>query len=403
MIFLIILIISFISILYVFKNDIIKLSNERKSIYKIQNITFIFIVLFLFTLSSLIYNYVGNPFINIKELYSQRDKLKETEAQKNKNFDKNLQKFNELNIALNKEPNNIQILLKLAEVASKVNKIEAEIASLTKLNSINSSPKIKSLLAQAIVRKANGQVTTKAKKLVDEVLIENPLDPGANFLNGLRQSQIGNEDEALKIWIKLYNSTIKNDTWKKNLEINIKSAAKNIGISQKEINIQLKSNKNINNDVATNILNLSEKEQKVRIYGMVEQLASRLTKEKDDFEGWIRLFNSYKYLQENDKALLALRTAIEIKPSIILKQTLLKELLPPQDKPKFTLETDKLIDDILIKEPNNVDALFFKGLKAFNNGENNTAKLYWNKLIATLPPNSKISLELIKKLETLEK
>ena len=403
MIFLIILIISFISILYVFKNDIIKLSNERKSIYKIQNITFIFIVLFLFTLSSLIYNYVGNPFINIKELYSQRDKLKETEAQKNKNFDKNLQKFNELNIALKKEPNNIQILLKLAEVASKVNKIEAEIASLTKLNSINSSPKIKSLLAQAIVRKANGQVTTKAKKLVDEVLIENELDPGANFLNGLRQSQIGNEDEALKIWIKLYNSTIKNDTWKKNLEINIKSAAKNIGISQKEINIQLKSNKNINNDVATNILNLSEKEQKIRIYGMVEQLASRLTKEKDDFEGWIRLFNSYKYLQENDKALLALRTAIEIKPSIILKQTLLKELLPPQDKPKFTLETDKLIDDILIKEPNNVDALFFKGLKAFNNGENNTVKLYWNKLIATLPPNSKISLELIKKLETLEK
>lgn len=403
MIFLIILIISFISILYVFKNDIIKLSNERKSIYKIQNITFIFIVLFLFTLSSLIYNYVGNPFINIKELYSQRDRLKETEAQKNKNFDKNLQKFNELNIALKKEPNNIQILLKLAEVASKVNKIEAEIASLTKLNSINSSPKIKSLLAQAIVRKANGQVTTKAKKLVDEVLIENPLDPGANFLNGLRQSQIGNDDEALKIWIKLYNSTIKNDTWKKNLEINIKSAAKNIGISQKEINIQLKSNKNINNDVATNILNLSEKEQKIRIYGMVEQLASRLTKEKDDFEGWIRLFNSYKYLQENDKALLALRTAIEIKPSIILKQTLLKELLPPQDKPKFTLETDKLIDDILIKEPNNVDALFFKGLKAFNNGENNTVKLYWNKLIATLPPNSKISLELIKKLETLEK
>ena len=403
MIFLIILIISFISILYVFKNDIIKLSNERKSIYKIQNITFIFIVLFLFTLSSLIYNYVGNPFINIKELYSQRDKLKETEAQKNKNFDKNLQKFNELNIALKKEPNNIQILLKLAEVASKVNKIEAEIASLTKLNSINSSPKIKSLLAQAIVRKANGQVTTKAKKLVDEVLIENPLDPGANFLNGLRQSQIGNEDEALKIWIKLYNSTIKNDTWKKNLEINIKSAAKNIGISQKEINIQLKSNKNINNDVAINILNLSEKDQKIRIYGMVEQLASRLTKEKDDFEGWIRLFNSYKYLQENDKALLALRTAIEIKPSIILKQTLLKELLPPQDKPKFTPETDKLIDDILIKEPNNIDALFFKGLKAFNNGENNTVKLYWNKLIATLPPNSKISLELIKKLETLEK
>ena len=136
---------------------------------------------------------------------------------------------------------------------------------------------------------------------------------------------------------------------------------------------------------------------------MVEQLANRHNKAKDECEGWIRLFNSYKYLQENDKALLALRTAIEIKPSIILKQTLLKELLLPQGKPKFTLETDKLIDDILIKEPNNIDALFFKGLKAFNKGENNTAKLYWDKLIATLPPNSKISLELINKLKTLEK
>ena len=82
-----------------------------------------------------------------------------------------------------------------------------------------------------------------------------------------------------------------------------------------------------------------------------------------------KLFNSYKYLQENDKALLALRTAIEIKPSIILKQTLLKELLPPQDKPKFTLETDKLIDDILIKEPNNVDALFLRVLKLLIMGE----------------------------------
>jgi cytochrome c-type biogenesis protein CcmH/NrfG len=356
----------------------------------------------LFSISSFIYYNIGDPFINIKELNSSRKKLKETEVQKNKDFVKNLKKFSELDLASKKDPNNIDILFKLAAIASKVNKIDVEIASLTKLNSINNSPKIKSLLAQAIVRKENGQVTSKAKKLIDEALIDNPLEPGANFLNGLRQSQIGNDEAALKIWVRLYNNTHKTDTWKQDLETNIRSAAKNIGISEIEINNKLKKNIKISNTTADKILNLSEEEQKIKINQMVEQLANRLTKEKEDLEGWVRLFRSYKVLKENEKALNALRTAIEINPTVILKQTLLKELLPPQAKPKFTQETNDLISEILVEEPNNVEALFFKGLKAYNDGEDSTAKLYWQKLISILPTNSQISSELYKKIEKLE-
>ena len=400
MIFFIILIISFISALFIFKNIIPNISNKKKSFYKIERKILAFLM--LFSISSFIYYNIGDPFINIKELNSSRKKLKETEVQKNKDFVKNLKKFSELDLASKKDPNNIDILFKLAAIASKVNKIDVEIASLTKLNSINNSPKIKSLLAQAIVRKANGQVTSKAKKLIDEALIDNPLEPGANFLNGLRQSQIGNDEAALKIWVRLYNNTHKTDTWKQDLETNIRSAAKNIGISEIEINNKLKKNIKISNTTADKILNLSEEEQKIKINQMVEQLANRLTKEKEDLEGWVRLFRSYKVLKENEKALNALRTAIEINPTVILKQTLLKELLPPQTKPKFTQETNDLISEILVEEPNNVEALFFKGLKAYNDGEDSTAKLYWQKLISILPTNSQISSELYKKIEKLE-
>jgi cytochrome c-type biogenesis protein CcmH/NrfG len=49
-----------------------------------------------------------------------------------------------------------------------------------------------------------------------------------------------------------------------------------------------------------------------------------------------------------------------------------------------------------------VEALFFKGLKAYNDGEDSTAKLYWQKLISILPTNSQISSELYKKIEKLE-
>ena len=42
---------------------------------------------------------------------------------------------------------------------------------------------------------------------------------------------------------------------------------------------------------------------------MVEQLADRLKDDKNDFEGWVRLYQSYKVLGSNEKALKALRDA----------------------------------------------------------------------------------------------
>ena len=88
MIFFIILIISFISALFIFKNIIPNISNKKKSFYKIERKILAFLM--LFSISSFIYYNIGDPFINIKELNSSRKKLKETEVQKNKDFVKNL-------------------------------------------------------------------------------------------------------------------------------------------------------------------------------------------------------------------------------------------------------------------------------------------------------------------------
>jgi len=335
----------------------------------------------------------------MKELYSLRNKILEAKVEQNKNLANDLKKFDELNLASQNDPQNINILLNLAAIASKINRVDFEIATLQKLQLIENSPKIKSLLAQAIVKKANGQVTSRAQKLIDDALADNPSEPGANFLNGLAQSQIGNDEAALKIWMQLYNNTSIDNAWKNDLETNIRIAAKKLGISQRVIDKKLINNVKITDPIANDILNLSEKEQNIRINQMVEQLANRLTKDKKDLDGWIKLFQSYKVLKNNYKALEALRTAIEISPTIFLKQTLLKELLPPNKKPNFTSETVNLIDQILLEDQNNVDALFFKGLKAFNEGDKKIATIYWKKLISILPSNSQMSIELSKKLE----
>ncbi len=404
MLFVIIFIITIISIFYIFQN--IKHTNylqNKSGKLKSPQLLFVIFAIFIFFLSSSIYYKIGNPFINMEKLNASKLKLIQSENKKNSMFFKNLKKFNELLSKSKTDPNNLNILLNLASTASKINKTEVEISSLKKILSIKSTPKLKSLLAQAMVKKADGQVTSKAQNLINQALIEDPFDPGANFLNGLAQSQIGNEEEAFKIWVDLYKITKNTDTWKNDLEVNIRSAAKNLGISNKVLENKFKTNLDYKNSITQDILNSTEENQKIKIDQMVAQLADRLTKSKQDLDGWLKLFRSYKVLNNREKALDAIKVAIEISPdNIALKQMLLKELLPPSVKPNFTSEVKNIIAEILILDSTNIDALFFQGLNAFTEGNNKLATRSWNKLLSKLPKNSPMRLELSKKLQSIE-
>ena len=136
---------------------------------------------------------------------------------------------------------------------------------------------------------------------------------------------------------------------------------------------------------------------------MVVQLASRLSKNKTDLDGWIKLYKSYKVLNYKEKAINALRNATEIAPqNMNLKKILLKELLPPKKEPNFTPEIERLTTEILINEPKNIEALFFLGLKAFKEGKNKIAINNWTKLLNQIPPKSQMALELSKKLKSIK-
>lgn len=404
MLFIIIFVITLLIIIYIFTNSF----HERLALtinlkLKSKNLFIYLSSLCLFLLSSILYYELGSPFIDVNKLYMAKEKLIKKTIIQEKNKKEDLKIFEELVYKSKENPNNINILLDLAATASRINKIDIEISTLTKILSIKSSPKLKSLLAQAIVRKADGQVTSKAQILINQALSENSTDPGANFLNGLLQSQIGNEKKAFEIWTKLYRNTSTNDAWEKDLVINIRSAAKNLGISEKVLNNNLKKKLKTNSPIANEILNLNEKDQKIRINQMVEQLASRLTKNKNDLDGWIKLYKSYKVLNYQDKAINALRTATKISPeNLNLKQILLKELLPPEKEPIFSAEIEQLVNEILANEPKNINALFFRGLRAFKEGENKIAIENWTLLLDQIPPGSQMALELLKKINNLK-
>ena len=404
MLFAIIFVISFLLVFYIYNNiNHKKYSQNQRLKLKSPKLSLGISSLFIICISSIIYYKIGSPFIDMNELNSSKLKLIESKNQKDVVFNQDLKKLNELLLKSKVDPSNLNVLLNLASTASRLNKNDLEISSLNKILSIKNTPKLKSLLAQAIVRKADGQVTSKAQKLINEALIGNPLDPGANFLYGLAQSQIGNEEEALKIWFKLYKITKDSDTWKDDLETNIRSAAKNLGISNKVLQDKFKTSLDFKNSITQNILNLNEETQKIKINQMVDQLAKRLTKSENDLNGWLKLYRSYKVLNDKEKAINAIKVAVEISPDeVSLKQMLLKELLPPSVKPNFTSEVKNLINEILIYDSNNIDALFFQGLNAFTEGNKKIATESWGKILSQLPKDSPMKLELLKKLKSIK-
>ena len=66
------------------------------------------------------------------------------------------------------------------------------------------------------------------------------------------------------------------------------------------------------------------------------------------------------------------------------------------------LYVKNLINEILIYDSNNIDALFFQGLNAFTEGNKKIATESWRKILSQLPKDSPMKLELLKKLKSIK-
>ena len=90
----------------------------------------------------------------------------------------------------------------------------------------NEDPAVLSLLAEALSRAADGQVTVPARDLIATVLLSNPHEPRALFLWGLAAFQDGNYKAAITRWKTLLSISTKEAPWLSVVRDNIKEAAK---------------------------------------------------------------------------------------------------------------------------------------------------------------------------------
>ena len=201
---------------------------KENEIKKFKKINFLSIYLSLFVFSyisvSITYYFLGAPNISNSTLLEIKEKKQLVKQEQLKKIKKTKNDLKIINKMLQTDPQNLNLLLAKASMAAIIQDIETEIETLKKIIKINPITNVKSLLAQAYLRKNDGIVNEFIKKLIDEVLSEKPKDPGANFILAKYLNQNGNKNKSRNLLLKILENLDDKSPWHqiyKN-ELNIK-------------------------------------------------------------------------------------------------------------------------------------------------------------------------------------
>lgn len=102
--------------------------------------------------------------------------------------------------AVRSNPDDIGALLALAEASALTGEYDIEVATLQVALARTGDASVRAMLAEAMTRKADGIVTEAAAALLAETLAEAPDNQRAAYLMGLYRSQIGELNQAVRIW-----------------------------------------------------------------------------------------------------------------------------------------------------------------------------------------------------------
>ena len=190
---------------------------KENEIKKFKKINFLSIYLSLFVFSyisvSITYYFLGAPNISNSMLLEIKEKKQLVKQEQLKKIKKTKNDLKIINKMLKTDPQNLNLLLAKASMAAIIQDIETEIETLKKIIKINPITNVKSLLAQAYLRKNDGIVNEFIKKLIDEVLSEKPKDPGANFILAKYLNQNGNKNKSRNLLLKILKNLDDKSPW----------------------------------------------------------------------------------------------------------------------------------------------------------------------------------------------
>ena len=346
--------------------------------------------------AALIYATLGRPDLRDNPLVDRAAEIasrSETITATKENLAQNLARAQAATVAT---PDDIESWLKLAEAAASVNDSATEIRALRMARQLtNDDPSVLSLLAEALSRAADGQVTVPARDLIDTVLATDPDEPRALFLSGLAAFQDGDYQAAVTRWQRLLSISTADAPWLPIVRANIAQAAEAGGIALPPAN-------GPDADSIAAAADMTAKDRQAMILSMVESLRDRLDETPDDTEGWLRLARAYDVLGDRAAAFTALARATDSAPDDaslayqFLERTIGIELSATQLSMAQTV-----IARLAENDTSGPQYLFFKGHIAKLSGDTDTARSVWTDLLGTMPAESEMAAALAAEIAKL--
>ena len=213
MTYLFIIIITLLISFIVFEKNFKQLFFSKKKIFSM--VTF-------FSITSIgvffLYYNLGYPHFSEEKLKKEKANLLQSKELKKNIILQTKNNISSIKTKLLERPNDIGLLLLLASNEAKIGNFDNEISALKKILKIKSIVSVQSLLAQAMLRKNEGLINLKIKKLVLEIIKKQPNEEGSNYILGLHFKQIGDMDKAIEVWNKTLNNLKANNPWRQILK-----------------------------------------------------------------------------------------------------------------------------------------------------------------------------------------
>ena len=339
--------------------------------------------------AALIYADLGRPDLAdnpLSKRTAEISSLSETINAKKEDLAQNLARAQAATVAT---PDHIESWLKLAEAAAAVNDSATEIRALRMAQQLTSDdPGVLSLLAEALSRAADGQVTVPARNLIDTVLATDPNEPRALFLWGLAAFQDGDYQAAITRWQTLLSISNADAPWLPIVRENIKQAAEAGGIA-------LRPAIGPDEDSIAAAADMSADDRNAMILSMVARLRARLNTTPEDTEGWLRLVSAYDVLGDVDAAFTALARATDSAPGDV---PLAYQFLERTIGIEMSAEQISMAQTVLARLATNGASgpqyLFFRGHIARATGDIDTARIVWTELLGNIPAESEMAVAL---------
>ncbi len=140
-----------------------------------------------------------------------------------------------------------------------------------------------------------------------------------------------------------------------------------------------------------------------QIEAMVENLAQRLKAQPDDAEGWAMLARSYGSLGRFGDASSAYARAAALMPDNARLLADYADALAMSSERSLQGEPEKIIQQALRADPNNIKALMLAGTAAFERSDYQSAIERWQKILELVPADSETARSISASLDEARK